>query len=85
MIKGTKLKCFAGPFKEIPFKYYIKSPTGLVPKHKRGQTRLVFHLLFPEYASVNHHTQKEKCTVKYKDLQHTVKLCLKVGKGCYLT
>ena len=41
-------------------------------------TRLIFHLSFPENASVNNHTPKDKCTVKYKDLDHAVRLCMKI-------
>ena len=43
IMKEVKLKRFAGPFRKIPFKNYIQSPIGLVPK-SRGQTRLILHL-----------------------------------------
>ena len=33
MIKEVNLKRFAGPFKSVPFKYFVQSPAGLVPKH----------------------------------------------------
>ena len=84
MMKETKLKHFAGPFQTIPFKYYIQSPTGLVPKDQGKQTRLVFYLSFHDQSSVNYNTPKHKCRVKYKDLEHAVKLCLEAGKGCYV-
>ena len=75
---------FNFPMEEIPFESYIQSPIGLVPKHEIGQTRLIFHLSYHENASPNFHTPKEKCTVKYKDLDHAIKLCLEARKGYYL-
>ena len=36
---------FAGPFEKIPFRNYIQSPLGLVPKGET-QTRLIFHLSY---------------------------------------
>ena len=41
----VKAKRYAGPFKKIPYKNYIQSPVGLVPKDKGKKTRLIFHLL----------------------------------------
>ena len=32
VMKEVQLGHFAGPFTEIPFRYYIQSPVGLVPK-----------------------------------------------------
>ena len=32
VMKEVKAKRYAGPFKSIPFEYYIQSPIGLVPK-----------------------------------------------------
>ena len=41
----VKAKRYAGPFKKIPFKNFIQSPIGLVPKVKGKKTRLIFHLI----------------------------------------
>ena len=46
------------------------------------QTRLIFYLSYPENASINYYTPSEMCTVKYKDLDHAIRLCLKMGPGC---
>ena len=32
VMKEVKLQCYAGPFSKIPFKHFIQSPIGLVPK-----------------------------------------------------
>ena len=76
---------YAGPYREeeIPFEYFVQSPIGLVPK-ANGQTRLIFHLSydFPDSGqrSINHHTPKELCKVKYKDLDYAVRCCLRMIK-----
>ena len=44
-IDEVKAKRYAGPYDEVPFKYYIQSPCGLVPK-AGNKTRLIFHLSY---------------------------------------
>ena len=46
LMKEVKLKRVAGPFKKVPFKYYVRSLIGLVPK-AGNKTRLIFHLSHP--------------------------------------
>ena len=82
MMKEIKLKRFAGPFHkdELPFENYIQSPLGLVPKGE-DQTRLIFHLSYEfgsEGSSINANTPREACSVKYKDLNYAMKVCLKI-------
>ena len=51
---------------------------------QEGKTRLIFHLSydFPQSGnkSVNFHTPRDKCTVKYRDLDHAVHQSLKMLK-----
>ena len=78
LMKEVDLRRFAGPFEEIPFRYYVQSPVGLVPKGKGNQTRLIFHLSydFERYKSINHYTPDHMCKVKYNDLDFAIKACL---------
>ena len=84
LMKEVKLKRVAGPYDHIPFENYIQSPIGLVPKDgNSGKTRLIFHLSYDfnrkqKARSLNHHTLKEKCTVKYRDLDYAVGAYLRV-------
>ena len=80
----VKIGRFAGPFKQPPFKYFIQSPIGLVPKDQGTKTRLIFHLSYPrnDTTSVNANTPKHLCTVKYPDFEKAVKMCVKSGKSC---
>ena len=88
IMKEVGLGRYAGPFAEdaIPFKYYIQSPVGLVPKDGGRDTRLIFHLSFPRSgSSVNSETPREMTKVTYCDFADAIKLCLKAGKHCKLS
>ena len=80
LMKEVKLGRVAGPFKEIPFDNYIQSPIGLVPKAGGDQTRLIFHLSYDfkdeGQKSLNYHTPKNKCSIKYRDLDFAIKMYL---------
>ena len=82
LIKEVRLKRVAGPFDKVPFKNFIQSPIGLVPKAgNSGQTRLIFHLSYDfgtekEQKSLNYHTLKEEFSVRYNDLDDAIAKCL---------
>ena len=84
VMKEVKEERYAGPFEQIPFKNYIQSPIGLVPKDGGKSTRLIFHLSYPrgKGTSVNANTPSELCSVKYPDFNEAIQLCLREGKGC---
>ena len=82
VMKEVEKKRYAGPFKDIPFEYYIQSPIGLVLKDQGKDTRLIFHLSYPRSGkSVNSETPKEICKVKYPDFSQAVKLCISEGNN----
>ena len=86
-MKEVKLCRYAGPFKNIPFKHFIQSPIGLVPKDGGKATRLIFHLSYPRLKgglqkSLNANTPRDKCAVTYADFDQAVHLCLQAGEGC---
>ena len=78
LMKEVRLGRVAGPFDVIPFRNYVQSPIGLVPKDNGTQTRLIFHLSynFDDYNSINAYTPSELCTVRYNDLDTAIKSCL---------
>ena len=81
VMKEVREERFAGPYINIPFKNYVQSPIGLVPK-SGGKTRLIFYLSYDfgeleHQKSVNYYIPKEICYVKYHDLDEAVKFCLK--------
>ena len=84
VMKEVKAQHYAGPFERPPSNYFIQSPLGLVPK-SGNKTRLIFHLSYnfgesDADKSVNFHTPSELCTVHYRDLEHTIKHCLRLIK-----
>ena len=84
VMKEVKAHRYAGPYLTPPFKHFVQSPVGLVPK-ARNKTRLIFHLSFDfsdkwEDKSVNFHTPSELCSVKYNDLDHAIRTSLNMLK-----
>ena len=68
---------YAGPFEEPPYKYFIQSPIGLVPKDHGRDSRLIFHLSYPRNGdSVNSGTPEKECKVKYPDFNDAVQRCM---------
>ena len=80
LMKEVKLKRVAGPFEEVPYKHFVQSPIGLVPK-KGDKTRLIFHLSYDfsnGNKSINYWTPKHLAKVKYNDLDHAIRNCLRL-------
>ena len=85
VMNEVELGRYAGPFEEPPFKSYVQSPIGLVPKDKGKKTRLIFHLSYPRDGdSVNSGIPKGKCSVQYPSFDEAVNLCLNEGVNCKL-
>ena len=84
-MKEVKEGRYTGPFKEIPFEYYIQLPIGLVPKDGGKKTRLIFHLSYDVkksgLSSLNSYIPKDSCTVKYHDLDEAIACSFKWGGG----
>ena len=85
-MKEVKDGRVAGPFDEIPFRDFIQSPIGLVPK-AGGKTRMIFHLSYDfktnsgrRVQSLNTGTPKHLCHIKYNDLDVAVRQCLHLVK-----
>ena len=80
----VEAKCYAGPYNmnELPFKQFVQSPVGLVPK-SGNKMRLIFHLSFDfgddeNSKSINHHIPSEDCKVKYNALDHAIANSLRI-------
>ena len=83
-MKEVSLGRYAGPFNDIPFKYFIQFPIGLVLKGENGQdTRLIFHLSYPKDGdSVNSGIPEKFCKVQYLDFTEAIQLCIAAGRNC---
>ena len=85
VMKEVEAGRYAGPYlcDDLPFKDFIQSPIGLVPKDKGTKTRLIFHLSYPKHdnTSVNARIPKHYCSVAYPDFDQAVKLCVLAGKN----
>ena len=82
LMKEVQLKRVAGPYSKPPFENFIQSPIGLIPKVSGDGTRLIFHLSYDfkrdKLKSVNYYTPKDKCSVKYRDLDYAVQTFLEL-------
>ncbi len=56
----------AGPFVAPPFKNFVVSPLGVVPKKEAGKFRIIHDLSFPKQNSVNAHIDPSFKTVNYE-------------------
>lgn len=81
--KEVSLGRMAGPFEVIPFPTLRVSPVGLVPK-KDGDHRLIHHLSYPEFESVNYFIDPDICTVHYSNVDEAVLMIQKLGQGALL-
>ena len=83
IMKEVSAGRYAGPFNKVPFKNFIQSPIGLVPKAGQ-QTRLIFHLSYDfsedkeSDGSLNYFTPCELSTVHYNDLDYAVRTCIRL-------
>ncbi len=73
----------SGPFTSPPFRNFISSPLGLVPK-KDNSYRLIHDLSFPKDRSVNDSIPHEFCRVSYQDFDHAVNIITRLGKNCLI-
>ena len=88
VMKEVKVKCYAGPFAEIPFSNdFIQSHIGLVAKDNGKDFRLIFHLSYPRNNrhSVNTNTPVEDCWVKYMEFNQAICLCSAEGICCKIS
>ena len=51
---------------------------------KCQDVRLIFHLSHPRKTSVNAYTPEEKFSVKYKDFDEVVRMCIAAGPGAFM-
>ena len=88
VMKEVQKGRYVGPFKMPPYKNYIQSPIGLVPKDNGRDVRLIFHLSYPQNlrpgqpTSLNANMPKHLCSVKYYDFDAAVRLCAETGRLC---
>ena len=73
----------AGPFNQPPFRDFVCSGVGVVPK-KSGKLRLIHHLSAPRGTSINDGIPKELYSLHYITVDHAIDIILRLGKGCLL-
>ncbi|XP_021342872.1 uncharacterized protein LOC110443160 isoform X1 [Mizuhopecten yessoensis] len=82
--KEMQMNRISGPFTKPPFKPFICSPLGLIPKSVPGKFRLIHDLSYPEGNSINAGISKEKSKVTYDTIDTVISLVKSFGTGCLL-
>ena len=77
--KEFKLGRIAGPYDEIPFKNFVCSPLGLVPKKTSGEFRIIHDLSFPKDQSMNSFIPQQNSTVQYESIDNVIHLVKNFG------
>lgn len=93
LMKEVQAKRCAGPWLEndIPFDKFLQSPITLIDKkgaegvEGTAGVRLIFDLSWPRGDSLNDHTPQELKTCEYPLFDKAVQMCLKEGKGCFMS
>lgn len=84
IMKEVKEGHTAGPYRgleQLPLEYFWQNPVGLIPKKgNSGETRMIVNLSYRDGYSVNHFTNKEECTVKYRDMDAAIAMINEVQK-----
>ena len=74
----------SGPHSVQPFKDFVVSPMGVVPKKEEGKFRRIHHLSYPEGLSVNDHIAKSSKSVQYQTVDDAVCSVYRVGRSCWM-
>ena len=72
------------PFQSPPLSPFWISPLGIIPKKVPGEFRLIHHLSFPKWSSVNDGIPPEHTSVHYATIDGAIKLIKSAGPGCFL-
>lgn len=79
--KEVELGRIGGPFQTLPISNLRTSPIGVVPKGDNSGWRLITHLSFPKFNSVNSFIDPEETSVKYTSFDSVIQMIAKIGKG----
>lgn len=80
-----------GPHHRPPYQSFIQSPITLISKKgslsddPNENTHLIIDLSWPHGDSLNDHTPRSVKTVEYPSFDKSIRMCLKEGRGCYLS
>ena len=79
--KEMELGLIEGPFQTLPVSNLRTSPIGVVSKGDNSGWRLITHLLFSKFNSVNSFIDPEETSVKYTSFDSVIQMIAKIGKG----
>lgn len=69
-----------GPFQKFPLAILHISPVGVEPKSD-GEWRMIIHLSYPEFKSINYVKDPELCSVFHSSFNNFVEMVASLRKG----
>lgn len=84
IMKEVELGRVGGPFRDLPISNLRISPIGVVPKGDNSGWRLITHLSFPKFNSVNFFIDPEESSVKYTSFDSVIQMIAKIGQGAFI-
>ena len=79
---SSSLRLFRGPFPRPPFRDFVCSPLGIVPKKVPSEFRLIQHLSYPCGSSVNDYIPERTSSVRYASI--SIRVLKQLGAGCFM-
>ena len=73
-----------GPFPRPPFREFVCSPLGIVPKKVLSEFRLIQRLSYPCGSSVNDYIPERTSSVHYASISDAITVIKQLGAGCFM-
>ena len=73
-----------GPFPRPPFRKFVCSPLGIVPKKVPSEFRLIQRLSYPCGSSVNDYIPERTSSVRYASISDAITVIKQLGAGCFM-
>ena len=82
--KEVKLGRVAGPFSSPPLPLLQCHPIGVVPKKHTSEWRTIYHLSYPEGASINEFIPKDPYSLQYVRVDDAISILKSLGPGSFM-
>ena len=84
LLKDLEAGRIRGPFPRPPFREFVCSPLGIVPKKVPSEFRLIQHLSYPCGSSVNDYIPERTSSVRYASISDAIRVLKQLGAGCFM-
>ena len=82
--KEVNLGRVVGPFSSPPLPLLQCHPIGVFPKNHTSEWRTIYHLSYPEGASINDFIPKDPYSLQYVRVDDAISILKCLGPGCFM-